>query len=100
MTIFYFICGASVLALGIRSYSYCSMFSPLHNYNRSMAKLQKLGVRSIILTSGTLSPLQATAEEIGLKFPVQLENKHIVSSSQVWCGVLGTGPGIDQSEAS
>ena len=58
----------------------------------SMAKLSKLGVRSIILTSGTLSPLQATAEEVGLKFPVQLENQHIVSSSQVWCGVLGTGP--------
>ena len=49
----------------------------------SMARLQKLGVRSIILTSGTLSPLAATAEEIGLKFPVQLENHHIVSASQV-----------------
>ena len=58
----------------------------------SMNRLQKLGVRSIMLTSGTLSPLQATAEEIGLEFPVHLENQHIVSSSQVWCGVLGTGP--------
>ena len=28
----------------------------------------------------------------GLPFPVQLENKHIVTASQVWCGVLGTGP--------
>ena len=28
----------------------------------------------------------------GIPFPVQLENQHIVSASQVWCGVLGTGP--------
>ena len=66
----------------------------------SMTRLQKLGVRSIILTSGTLSPLQATAEEIGLEFPVQLENKHIVSSAQVWCGVLGTGPDGTQLNSS
>ena len=31
----------------------------------SMQRLARLGARSIILTSGTLSPLQATAEEIG-----------------------------------
>eukprot|EP00092_Neocalanus_flemingeri_P017682 GFUD01019128.1.p1 GENE.GFUD01019128.1~~GFUD01019128.1.p1 ORF type:complete len:936 (+),score=293.78 GFUD01019128.1:31-2838(+) len=58
----------------------------------SMQRLARLGARSIILTSGTLSPLQATAEEIGIPFPVQLESKHIVTASQVWCGVLGTGP--------
>merc|ERR1719219_639779 len=58
----------------------------------SMQRLARLGARSIILTSGTLSPLQATAEEIGLDFPVRLENQHIVTSSQVWCGVLGSGP--------
>ena len=66
----------------------------------SMTRLQKLGVRSIILTSGTLSPLQATAEEIGLEFPVQLENQHIVNSSQVWCGVLGCGPDGTQLNSS
>ena len=58
----------------------------------SMGRLARLGARSIILTSGTLSPLQATAEEIGLDFPVRLENQHIVTASQVWCGVLGSGP--------
>jgi regulator of telomere elongation helicase 1 len=42
-----------------------------------------LGARSIILTSGTLSPLAAFQEEIGIPFPVQLENKHIISASQV-----------------
>jgi hypothetical protein len=42
-----------------------------------------LGARSIILTSGTLSPLAAFQEEIGIPLPVQLENKHIISASQV-----------------
>jgi hypothetical protein len=46
-------------------------------------RLSKLGARSIILTSGTLSPLGAFQEEIGIPFPVQLENKHIISASQV-----------------
>jgi len=58
----------------------------------SMQRLAKLGARSIILTSGTLSPLSAFQEEIGLPFPVQLENKHIITASQVWCGVLSAGP--------
>jgi len=57
----------------------------------SMQRLSKLGPRSIILTSGTLSPLQCTAEEVGIPFPVQLENKHVVEASQVWCGVLAAG---------
>jgi len=52
------------------------------------------------LTSGTLSPLQATAEEIGLPFTVQLENQHIVTASQVWCGVLGAGPDGTQLNSS
>jgi len=66
----------------------------------SMQRLARLGARSIILTSGTLSPLQATAEEIGLPFPVQLENQHIVTASQVWCGVLGAGPDGTQLNSS
>jgi len=66
----------------------------------SMQRLARLGSRSIILTSGTLSPLQATAEEIGLPFPIQLENQHIVKSSQVWCGVLGAGPDGTQLNSS
>ena len=62
-------------------------FSPGFN----MQRLSKLGPQSIILTSGTLSPLQSTAEEVGIPFSVQLENQHVVNASQVWCGVLATG---------
>ena len=62
-------------------------FSPGFN----MQRLSKLDPQSIILTSGTLSPLQSTAEEVGIPFSVQLENQHVVNASQVWCGVLATG---------
>jgi len=58
----------------------------------SMQRLARLGPRSIILTSGTLSPLNAFSEELGVPFPVRLENKHIISASQVWCGVISQGP--------
>jgi len=57
----------------------------------SMRRLAKLGPRSILVTSGTLSPLPATAEELGIPFPVQLENRHVVGRSQVWCAVLAAG---------
>lgn len=48
-----------------------------------MQRLQAAGVRSILLTSGTLSPLPATAEELCVPMPVRLENPHVVKPSQV-----------------
>lgn len=50
------------------------------------------GVRCIILASGTLSPMDALASELGSAFPVRLENPHVIHSSQVWAGVLPVGP--------
>lgn len=40
-------------------------------------------VHSIILTSGTLSPLAATITEIGIPVQVQLQNAHVIKNSQV-----------------
>lgn len=57
-----------------------------------MEEFLKLGVRSIILTSGTLSPLDSLAMELNLEFPVRLENPHVISSDQVWVGVVPVGP--------
>ncbi|PKU82593.1 DNA repair helicase UVH6 [Dendrobium catenatum] len=57
-----------------------------------MKEFVKLGVLSIILTSGTLSPLESCAQEMNLEFPVRLENPHVVSSDQVWVGVVPSGP--------
>lgn len=58
----------------------------------AMQEFTKLGVRSIILTSGTLSPLDSFALELNLEFPVRLENPHVISPNQVWVGVIPSGP--------
>jgi regulator of telomere elongation helicase 1 len=75
-----------------------------------MLELSAQGVRNIILTSGTLSPLASTAAELKMynvvtqarpsgiantphsPFPIRLENSHVIQPSQVWVGVLSNGP--------
>lgn len=57
----------------------------------AMEDLKKLGVRSIILTSGTLSPMASFKEDMKLPFPVQLENKHVIEDKQIWVGCITTG---------
>ncbi|XP_073719560.1 Fanconi anemia group J protein isoform X3 [Misgurnus anguillicaudatus] len=49
-------------------------------------------VRSIVLTSGTLSPMGSFSSELGIKFSIQLEASHVISRSQVWVGTVGAGP--------
>ncbi|KAK8630059.1 hypothetical protein V6N13_078870 [Hibiscus sabdariffa] len=58
----------------------------------AMQTFIEMGVGSIILTSGTLSPLDSFAQELKLDFPVQLENPHVISSNQIWAGVVSLGP--------
>nr|CAD1824209.1 unnamed protein product [Ananas comosus var. bracteatus] len=62
------------------------------NPGLAMEEFVKLGIRSIILTSGTLSPLDSFAMELNLEFPVRLENPHVISSNQICVGVVPTGP--------
>ena len=57
-----------------------------------MHDLENLGIRNIILTSGTLSPLESFAFEMQIPFPIRLENSHIISPSQIWIGVIKSGP--------
>ncbi|XP_046892366.1 Fanconi anemia group J protein [Hypomesus transpacificus] len=49
-------------------------------------------VRTIVLTSGTLSPMSSFSSELGVKFSIQLEASHVISQSQVWVGTIGSGP--------
>ncbi|XP_031207120.1 Fanconi anemia group J protein isoform X2 [Mastomys coucha] len=49
-------------------------------------------VRTIVLTSGTLSPLKSFSSELGVTFSIQLEANHVISNSQVWVGTVGSGP--------
>ena len=48
--------------------------------------------RSVVLTSGTLAPLDSFASELGAPFPIRMEAPHCVDvGSQVWCGAVATG---------
>ena len=58
----------------------------------AMMELQELGVRSIIVTSGTLSPLSSFATELATKFDVRLENPHVIEQHQLFVGVVKKGP--------
>ena len=59
---------------------------------RAMRALGKLRLGSILLTSGTLSPMDSFAHELEIDFPVRLENPHVIDPSQVWVGALPKGP--------
>lgn len=71
-------------------------FSPGH----SMRELVCQGVRTLILTSGTLAPLSSFALEMQIPFPVLLENPHVIEKHQLWVGVIPRGPdGAELSSA-
>ncbi|ORM39969.1 Regulator of telomere elongation helicase 1 -like protein [Babesia sp. Xinjiang] len=60
----------------------------------SFLRLKNEGVRSIILTSGTLSPLRDLERSIGgnkLSFEYKLSNEHIISTSNVFPRVITGG---------
>jgi len=46
------------------------------------------GVVSIILTSGTLSPINSMEAELKCEFKIKLENKHVIDSKQVNFSIL------------
>ena len=56
------------------------------------SKLRELNPRSIILTSGTLSPMDSTASELKNPFPIRIECPHVVDKQQVLVQVLQKGP--------
>jgi regulator of telomere elongation helicase 1 len=57
----------------------------------AMQELSDLNIRSMIVTSGTLSPLPSYSLELGVSFPHTLENPHIISDEQIHVRVIGTG---------
>ena len=58
----------------------------------TMRDIMRQGVRSLILTSGTLSPLDSFTSELDVSFPVQLQNPHVITSKQIWAGIITKGP--------
>uniref|UniRef100_A0A8C1H7Y8 Regulator of telomere elongation helicase 1 n=1 Tax=Cyprinus carpio carpio TaxID=630221 RepID=A0A8C1H7Y8_CYPCA len=67
----------------------------------SMQELLRQEVRSIILTSGTLSPLSSfTCEMQNVPFPVSLENPHVIQRDQIFVSIIEKGPdGVQLSTA-
>ncbi|XP_075242792.1 Fanconi anemia group J protein-like [Convolutriloba macropyga] len=53
--------------------------------------------RCIILASGTLSPMDSFASELGCRFPVVLEAPHVIKRSQAFVGALCQGLNSDVS---
>ncbi|XP_010935304.2 uncharacterized protein [Elaeis guineensis] len=48
---------------------------------------------SVILTSGTLSPMGSFASELGVQFEVSMEVPHVIDvDSQLWAAVIPSGP--------
>jgi Fanconi anemia group J protein len=48
--------------------------------------------RSVVLTSGTLAPLDSFASELGAPFPIRMEAPHCVDvNTQVWAGAVASG---------
>jgi Fanconi anemia group J protein len=46
---------------------------------------------SVILTSGTLSPLKSYSKELGVSFQHQLEAPHIIQDDQIFLGIIPNG---------
>ncbi|KAM8754557.1 regulator of telomere elongation helicase 1 isoform 1-T1 [Acanthopagrus schlegelii] len=66
----------------------------------SMQDLVSQGVRCIILTSGTLSPLSSFTSEMRIEFKVSLENSHVIDRDQIFVSVIDKGPdGVHLSSA-
>lgn len=61
----------------------------------AMKSFQAINMRCILLTSGTLAPLNSFANELGISFPIRLENPHVITKPQVWAGVIRSGPELD-----
>ncbi|KAJ3385435.1 hypothetical protein HDU92_003076 [Lobulomyces angularis] len=63
------------------------------NSGVALTELMNEGARSIVVASGTLSPLESTALELGVTFDYRLENPHVINTSkQLFIGVLETSP--------
>ncbi|CAB4062059.1 BRIP1 [Lepeophtheirus salmonis] len=49
-------------------------------------------LRSVILTSGTLSPMNSFASELDVSFPIMLEASHVIDKKQLFISALSVGP--------
>ncbi|KAG5877171.1 hypothetical protein JTB14_032123 [Gonioctena quinquepunctata] len=75
-------------------YYWC--FSPGFGMNMLMSG----GMRTLILTSGTLAPLKPLISELEINVAVRLENPHIVTNDQVCVKIVTAGPDTETLNCS
>ncbi|XP_033112136.1 Fanconi anemia group J protein homolog [Anneissia japonica] len=68
--------------------------------NPAVAFSDLQNIRSIILTSGTLSPMDSFSSELGTEFPIQLEANHVIHKSQIFVSTIAFGPNGHSLNAS
>ena len=51
----------------------------------SLSSLVGCKIRTMVLTSGTLKPIDSFCAELNAEFPVRLENKHVIDPSKQIC---------------
>ncbi|CAH8605853.1 unnamed protein product [Heterobilharzia americana] len=71
-------------------------FSP----GRAIQELIRQNVRCIILTSGTLYPVEPLEAELSMKFPIKLQNPHVINSDQLHLSVIPRGPDGEKLNAT
>lgn len=52
----------------------------------------RVATRSIVVTSGTLSPLASYQSELAIDFKLTLEANHVIPANRVWIGSISHGP--------
>ena len=59
----------------------------------SLASLVKCNIRTMVLTSGTLKPMDSFQAELSAEFSVTLQNDHVIDAKkQINFQVIGRGP--------
>lgn len=57
----------------------------------TIKELREKGIKSLLLTSGTLSPMVPLAKEMMVSFPIMLEGLHVVPQENIFCRIINTG---------
>lgn len=66
----------------------------------AIKSLMREGVHNIIITSGTLTPVESFDVEMGIPFKIKLQNDHVISDKQLSFLLIGKDPnGVELNNA-
>lgn len=58
----------------------------------AIKSLQKCGIHNLIITSGTLSPLESFEYEMDIRFLTKLQNSHVINPNQLSIQIISKDP--------